>query len=107
MNLSVRATWSAIIAIIFKGPSDQLELFHHAESRDIFASGALQAAALGGRQRARTLFHVGRAGTLMIYCRFQSGDVQGWGVVEQHEVWEVSPDIFSPFEKTGRSFSDE
>jgi len=30
--------------IIFKGPSDQFELFHHAESRDIFASGALQAA---------------------------------------------------------------
>jgi 4-hydroxy-tetrahydrodipicolinate reductase len=30
--------------IIFKGPSDHLELFHHAESRDIFATGALQAA---------------------------------------------------------------
>lgn len=40
----------------------------------------------------------------MLYCRFQSGDVIGWGVVEQHEVWEITPDIFSPFERTGRSF---
>jgi 4-hydroxy-tetrahydrodipicolinate reductase len=30
--------------IIFRGPADRLELFHHAESRDILASGALQAA---------------------------------------------------------------
>jgi len=30
--------------IIFKGPADRLELLHHAESRDILASGALQAA---------------------------------------------------------------
>ena len=30
--------------IIFKGPSDSIELFHHAESRDIFAVGAIQAA---------------------------------------------------------------
>jgi 4-hydroxy-tetrahydrodipicolinate reductase len=30
--------------IIFKGPSDSLELLHHAESRDIFVAGALQAA---------------------------------------------------------------
>ena len=30
--------------IVFKGPADRLELFHHAESRDIFAAGALQAA---------------------------------------------------------------
>jgi 4-hydroxy-tetrahydrodipicolinate reductase len=30
--------------VIFKGPADRLELFHHAESRDIFAAGALQAA---------------------------------------------------------------
>ncbi len=30
--------------IIFKGAADQIELFHHAESRDIFAAGALQAA---------------------------------------------------------------
>lgn len=40
----------------------------------------------------------------MLYCRFQSAETVGWGVVEQHEVWEVAPDIFSPFEKTGRSF---
>lgn len=40
----------------------------------------------------------------MLYCRFQSGDVIAWGVVETHEVWEVTPDIFSSFEKTGRSF---
>jgi len=43
----------------------------------------------------------------MLYCRFQSGGAAGWGVVEQHEVWEVAPDIFSPFEKTGRSFPME
>ena len=30
--------------IIFQGPSDRLELVHHADSRDILASGALQAA---------------------------------------------------------------
>ncbi len=30
--------------VIFKGPADQIELSHHAESRDIFAAGALQAA---------------------------------------------------------------
>ena len=30
--------------ILFKGPSDSIELFHHAESRDIFAAGAIQAA---------------------------------------------------------------
>jgi 4-hydroxy-tetrahydrodipicolinate reductase len=30
--------------IIFKGPSDSLELLHHAESRDIFVTGALRAA---------------------------------------------------------------
>ena len=29
----------------------------------------------------------------------------GWGVVEQHQIWEVTPDIFSEFEKTGRSFA--
>jgi 2-keto-4-pentenoate hydratase/2-oxohepta-3-ene-1,7-dioic acid hydratase in catechol pathway len=40
----------------------------------------------------------------MLYCRFQTGDVEAYGIVEQHEVWEVAPDIFSPFERTGRSF---
>jgi 4-hydroxy-tetrahydrodipicolinate reductase len=30
--------------VIFEGPEDRLELFHHAESRDIFVAGALQAA---------------------------------------------------------------
>src|SRR5882672_2831437 len=40
----------------------------------------------------------------MLICRFRSGDVVGCGIVEQHEVWEIAPDIFSPFEKTGRSF---
>src|SRR6266705_1361334 len=40
----------------------------------------------------------------MIYCRFQSGDVRAWGVVEDHQVWEITPDYFSPFERTGRSF---
>ena len=30
--------------VIFTGPADRLELFHHAESRDIFAVGALRAA---------------------------------------------------------------
>jgi len=40
----------------------------------------------------------------MLYCRFQAGQDQAWGVIEQHEVFEITPDIFSPFEKTGRSF---
>src|SRR5207248_3501861 len=30
--------------VIFSSPQDTLELFHHAETRDIFALGALQAA---------------------------------------------------------------
>lgn len=30
--------------IFFKGPMDTIELFHHADSRDIFAAGAIQAA---------------------------------------------------------------
>jgi len=40
----------------------------------------------------------------VIYCRFQAGQEIGWGIIEQHEIWEVTPDIFSDFEKTGRSF---
>ncbi len=40
----------------------------------------------------------------MIYCRFQAGDLQAWGEVEDHQVWEVTPDIFSSPERTGRSF---
>src|SRR2546430_758281 len=40
----------------------------------------------------------------MLYCRFQSGETVAWGVVEDHQIWEVVPDIFSPFERTGRSF---
>jgi 2-keto-4-pentenoate hydratase/2-oxohepta-3-ene-1,7-dioic acid hydratase in catechol pathway len=40
----------------------------------------------------------------VLYCRFQSGEIQAWGVVENHEVWEVLPDIFSPMQRTGRSF---
>lgn len=37
--------------IIFSGPDDRIELFHHAGSRDIFAAGALQAARWVIRQR--------------------------------------------------------
>jgi 2-keto-4-pentenoate hydratase/2-oxohepta-3-ene-1,7-dioic acid hydratase in catechol pathway len=41
----------------------------------------------------------------MVYCRFTSAGQVAWGEVEQHEVWEVTPDIFSPdMERTGRSF---
>lgn len=40
----------------------------------------------------------------MLYCRFQSEGMQGWGIVEDHQVWEVTPDIFNSPEKTGRSF---
>ena len=40
----------------------------------------------------------------MLYCRFQSRGGIGWGLVEEHQVWELSGDYFSPFEKTGRSF---
>jgi 2-keto-4-pentenoate hydratase/2-oxohepta-3-ene-1,7-dioic acid hydratase in catechol pathway len=41
----------------------------------------------------------------MLYCRFQSGETVGWGIVEEHLIWEITPDIFSPFERTGRSFA--
>jgi 2-keto-4-pentenoate hydratase/2-oxohepta-3-ene-1,7-dioic acid hydratase in catechol pathway len=41
---------------------------------------------------------------MSLYCRVQAGNVEAWGVVEDHYVWEVTPDIFSPFEKTGRSW---
>ncbi len=41
----------------------------------------------------------------MIYCRFETSSVPAWGIVEEHQIWEVTPDIFSDFEKTGRSFS--
>jgi 2-keto-4-pentenoate hydratase/2-oxohepta-3-ene-1,7-dioic acid hydratase in catechol pathway len=41
----------------------------------------------------------------MIYCRFQSGGTVGWGVVEEHQVWELSGSYFSACEKTGRAFS--
>lgn len=37
--------------IFFKGEADRIELFHHAESRDIFAAGALQAAKWAVRQK--------------------------------------------------------
>jgi 2-keto-4-pentenoate hydratase/2-oxohepta-3-ene-1,7-dioic acid hydratase in catechol pathway len=40
----------------------------------------------------------------MIYCRFAIEGAPVWGIVEEHRVWEVTPDIFSDFEKTGRSF---
>jgi 2-keto-4-pentenoate hydratase/2-oxohepta-3-ene-1,7-dioic acid hydratase in catechol pathway len=40
----------------------------------------------------------------MLYCRFQSGDVQGYGEVEDHAIWEITPDYFSEHERTGRSF---
>ena len=40
----------------------------------------------------------------MLYCRFQSGSAAGWGVVDEHAVWEIAPDPFVPFEKTGQSF---
>ncbi len=40
----------------------------------------------------------------MLYCRFQAGGESGWGIVEDHQVWEVTPDIFTSPQKTGRSF---
>ncbi len=40
----------------------------------------------------------------MLYCRFKSGEVEGWGLVEQHEIIELAPDIFSFPERTGRVF---
>ena len=41
----------------------------------------------------------------MIFCRFRANQIEGWGIVEDHAVWEITPDIFSDFEKTGKSFS--
>src|SRR5882762_7163430 len=40
----------------------------------------------------------------MLYCRFKSGEHEAWGVVENHEVWEITPDFFSSMQRTGRSF---
>lgn len=40
----------------------------------------------------------------MLFGRFQAGGGVVWGIIEQHAVWEVTPDIFSDFEKTGRSW---
>jgi 4-hydroxy-tetrahydrodipicolinate reductase len=46
--------------VFFKGPLDQIELSHHAESRDIFATGALLAArwVLGKKPGLYTMFDV-------------------------------------------------
>src|SRR5688572_27659000 len=41
----------------------------------------------------------------MLYCRFQAQNEVGWGIVEQHEIWEITPDPFGEFKKTGRSFA--
>jgi len=43
----------------------------------------------------------------MLYCRFQSGDTVGWGILQQHEILEVAPDIFADYEETGRTFPME
>lgn len=59
---------------------------------------------MGGGADPWSVFDAGCTGALMLYCRFKAEEVEGYGVVEQHEVWEVAPDIFSPFERTGRSF---
>jgi 2-keto-4-pentenoate hydratase/2-oxohepta-3-ene-1,7-dioic acid hydratase in catechol pathway len=40
----------------------------------------------------------------MLYGRFQTDGGVIWGIVEDHAVWEITPDIFSDFEKTGRSW---
>jgi 2-keto-4-pentenoate hydratase/2-oxohepta-3-ene-1,7-dioic acid hydratase in catechol pathway len=40
----------------------------------------------------------------VIYCRFQTGGGAAYGVIEDHAIWEITPDIFSDFEKTGRSW---
>jgi 4-hydroxy-tetrahydrodipicolinate reductase len=42
--------------VIFKGAMDQIELFHHAESRDIFAAGALLAAKWIVKQKPGRLY---------------------------------------------------
>jgi 2-keto-4-pentenoate hydratase/2-oxohepta-3-ene-1,7-dioic acid hydratase in catechol pathway len=34
-------------------------------------------------------------------CRFEAGGEVRWGVVEGRRVWEISPDPFGPFEKSG------
>ncbi len=40
----------------------------------------------------------------MIYCRFEIAGSPAWGIVEDHQIWEISRDYFGDFEKTGRSF---
>ena len=41
----------------------------------------------------------------MLYCRFENAGSAAWGIVEDHQVVEITPDIFSSFERTGRSFA--
>ena len=60
---------------------------------------------MGRREETRALYDARRLGSIVLYCRFQSGGATTWGIVEEHRLWEITPDIFSPFEKTGRSFS--
>jgi 2-keto-4-pentenoate hydratase/2-oxohepta-3-ene-1,7-dioic acid hydratase in catechol pathway len=40
----------------------------------------------------------------VLYCRFRANGEPAWGIVENHAVHEVTPDVFSSFQKSGRSF---
>ena len=40
----------------------------------------------------------------MLYCRFRIGNECAWGVIENHVVWEITPNPFEEFTKTERSF---
>jgi 2-keto-4-pentenoate hydratase/2-oxohepta-3-ene-1,7-dioic acid hydratase in catechol pathway len=40
----------------------------------------------------------------MIFCRFSAAGSTRWGLLEDHEVFEVTPDIFSDHKKTRRSW---
>lgn len=43
----------------------------------------------------------------MLYCRFAEGSFEGWGLVENHDVVEITPSPFGDYERTGRRFGME
>jgi 2-keto-4-pentenoate hydratase/2-oxohepta-3-ene-1,7-dioic acid hydratase in catechol pathway len=40
----------------------------------------------------------------MLYCRYERQGQVGWGVVEEHRVWAITPEASPPFKRTGESW---
>jgi len=67
----VKGKWSANHKIILTGPSGPDRTVHHADSRDIFALGALLAAQWTVGQEAGSLLMMQkRSEVRWLYCRF-------------------------------------